>query len=203
LKEKIDTPYSLAPREKQIIKDNFVTHTDWKKEIFNDIKNNILKHLRTQQDNECCYCKRQLGYDIKDVDIEHIIPKSNFPKFTFNTKNLALSCPGCNTKKSTTCVLKRQHITNYPRNGTNIKIIHAHYDEYRTHIEILDDCIYIAKSKKGSETITICELFRLKTVEENARRFITGKSIISQLTEDLRTSKPNERQELLDLLRGD
>src|SRR5690606_19612567 len=94
-------PYRFTAGESTIIANNLSTHTDWTKVVFNLIKENIIAHLRIQQDNTCCYCKYQLGFDIKQVDIEHIIPKSEYGQFTFESQNLALSCPACNTKKST------------------------------------------------------------------------------------------------------
>ena len=78
MKENIAKAYSLTASEKRTIKASFVTHNDWDKDIFQSIKDNIITHLRIEQDNECCYCKRQLGYDIKNVDIEHIIPNLTF-----------------------------------------------------------------------------------------------------------------------------
>lgn len=202
MKEKINTPYSFTKDEKETIKDNFTSHNDWDKSTFNSIKDNLVTFLRNEQDNECCYCKRELGFDIKEVDIEHILPKSRYEKFTFHPKNLALSCPGCNTKKSTNEVLKKTSITNYPRNGSNVKIVHAHYDNYSKHIEILDTCVYTAHDDKGHETIGIAKLYRLKKVEENARKANSGKSIMSKLVEELRNSKPEEMQELLDLIKS-
>ena len=85
--------------------------------MFNSIKENIVAHLRIQQNNTCCYCKYQLGFDIKQVDIEHIVPKSEYEQFTFENRNLALSCPPCNTKKSTKPVLNNS-IVNYAKSLT-------------------------------------------------------------------------------------
>lgn len=171
---------------------SFVTHTDWGKEIFDDIKRKIIQHLRAEQDNKCCYCKQELGFDIREVEIEHIIPKSTHSKFAFHDRNLALSCPGCNTKKSTKAVLN-SNITFYPRTSTVFKIVHAHYDSYPEHIRIDDESVYIALSSKGSETITICELFRLNIVEANMKKFAAGKqSVLAQLTEAIRTSTSEE-----------
>lgn len=49
-------------------------------------------------------------------------------------------------------------------------------------------------SSKGSETITICELFRLNKVEDNMKKFnAEQQSILAWLTEEIRTSKPEEQ----------
>lgn len=200
MSEKISVPYKFSKKDQSIIKGNFSTHKDWEKSIFNDIKESLREHLRIQQNNECCYCKQELGFDIKEVDIEHIIPKSRFEKFTFHPKNLALSCPACNTIKSTNCVLIKNSIIHYPSNASNFKIIHAHYDNYSTHIKIDEGCVYVAKSKKGSETITMCELFRLSVVEENAKKFRTKQSQVATLLESLRSAK-TESPELFEELK--
>ncbi|WP_418991468.1 HNH endonuclease [Alistipes sp.] len=188
MNNRIEIPYAIPEDEKQVIRDNFASHTDWDKSVFDRIKAHIIRHLRQQQENECCYCKRQLGFDIKEVDIEHIIPKSKYERFTFEPKNLALSCPGCNTKKGDRNVL-RSKVTNYPRTGSNLTIIHAHYDLYSDHIEILNQVIYIPKTDKGCETIKLCELYRLKTVEDNMKAFLSQQDEIKKIVEQLRSTE--------------
>jgi Bacteriophage Lambda NinG protein. len=194
--EKINIPYHFTNDELALINVNFKTHLDWEKPIFKSIKTNIINHLRAEQNNECCYCKRKLGFDIKEVDIEHIIPKSEYSDFTFYNLNLALSCPQCNTKKSTKPVLKRKYIQ-YPKNGKAFTIIHAHYDNYSAHIKALDNCIYVAKTTKGGQTIIHCELFRFLEVLEKAKKFQTKKSPLAELTEQIRNADEVEVNELL------
>ncbi len=185
MRNKIQTPYTITNDERVIINANFTSHNDWdKKDVFDGIKSNIKDFLRTQQDNECCYCKRELGFDIKQVDIEHIIPKSLYCDFIFEPLNLALSCPACNTKKSHNDILSKK-VTRYPKHSKNMLIIHAHYDNYNEHILIHDGCVFEAVSKKGSHTITVCELFRLKEVEKKAKEAMSKKSTESELVNSL------------------
>lgn len=201
MSNRIPIPYSFTAGESTIIANNFNTHSDWTKTVFNPIKENIVAHLRVQQNNTCCYCKYQLGFDIKQVDIEHIIPKSEYEKFTFENRNLALSCPACNTKKSTKPVLNNP-VVNYPTNGTNFIIVHAHYDNYSNHIDIINNCVFVAKSKKGSETITFCELFRLSTVEQRAKAYQTlSPNLLQQLVGDLKNANPMVKKELIDIIK--
>jgi uncharacterized protein (TIGR02646 family) len=181
------TPYTLTDEEKAIVSSHFADYTDWDKSNFDSLKENLRNHLRNEQHNKCCYCNNELGFDIKNVDIEHIIPKSHMPEFTFSGKNLALSCPACNTIKShKTVFIKNRTIKKYPINSKNIKIIHPHYDEYEHHIEILDGSIYVALSGKGSETITMCELYRLRIAEEKAKNFRAQKTPIASMVEEFR-----------------
>lgn len=200
MNNRIEIPYAIPDNEKRIIRDNFTTPTDWDKPVFAQIKAHIIEHLRIQQENECCYCKRQLGFDIKNVDIEHIIPKSDYGKFTFEPKNLALSCPGCNTKKGDQKVLRRRNVTNYPRTSNNLTIIHAHYDRYCDHIDILNNVLYIPKTDKGCETIKLCELYRLRTVESNMKSFLSEQGDIKRLVEQTRCSETKSRK-ISELLR--
>ena len=203
MSNRILVPYSLTAGESTIIANNFNTHTDWSKAVFDSIKVNIINHLRTQQSNTCCYCKYPLGFDIKQVDIEHIVPKSEYEKFTFETRNLALSCPACNTKKSIKPVLKNS-VVNYPTNGTHIIIIHAHYDDYSSHIEIINNCVFVAKSTKGSETITFCELFRLSTVEQKVKTHQkSSPSLLQQLVGELKNGNQQDKKELIDTIKNE
>ena len=78
---KINNPYSFSSNEKSLIKREYCNYNDWEKNVFKDIKSNIVNHLRLEQNNRCCYCGKELGFDIKAVDIEHIIPISFYPKF--------------------------------------------------------------------------------------------------------------------------
>ena len=195
----IAKPYLFADNENEILTKHFKTYVDWENVVFNDLKSNIIKHLREEQKNKCCYCKRELGFDIKSVDIEHIIPKSKYEQFTFFPKNLALSCPGCNTKKGMKEVLKT-HIVRYPKDSVNFKIIHAHYDNYSQNIKILDDCVFVALSSKGSETITICELFRLIVVEENAKKS-KSKTDIAKLTDLIINADENDVLGLIEVIK--
>ena len=131
MNNRISIPYKLTAEEETIIANNFNSHSDWTKPVFNSIKVNIITHLRTQQGNTCCYCKYELGFDIKQVDIEHIIPKSEYEKFTFETRNLALSCPACNTKKSTKPVLKKA-IVNYEISTDNNLVVLEYFCDCST-----------------------------------------------------------------------
>jgi hypothetical protein len=192
MSNRILAAYNLTAIEKKLIKNKLKCHTDWDTtNIFDDIKKNIRDFLRTEQDNKCCYCKRELGFDIKEVDIEHIIPKSLHWKFTFEPLNLALSCPACNTKKGDTNILSKS-IVRHPVNSKKITIVHAHYDEYDKNINLIDNCIFEPLTKKGSHTITVCELFRLKVVEKKAKAAITKRTPESKLIEYIVNASPEE-----------
>lgn len=197
--DSIINPYVFGKDELKLIKSSFTKYTDWDKQCFDEVKKSIKDDLRPKQNNLCCYCKWELGHDIKQVDIEHIIPKSKYDKFTFTPKNLALSCPACNTHKGSQAVLKKE-IKNYPRTGTNVSIIHPHFDKYSEHIEVHDNAIYEPLSSKGCETIKLCNLYRLKEVLRKTKESKSQKTQISKLVAELKEASEEEQQSFIDLL---
>jgi uncharacterized protein (TIGR02646 family) len=196
MSSKINTPHSFSDEELALIKVNFKTHTDWDKSTFSDLKERIRESLRPEQDNKCCYCRRELEYFIKSVDIEHIIPKSTHSNFTFEPLNLALSCPRCNTKKGDDNILTKT-IVRYPKHSKNISIIHPHYDKYEEHITIHNDCLYEGITKKGSHTNTVCELFKIRIALEKAKKSTSIKTPSSKLIADAMNATPEELTELM------
>jgi uncharacterized protein (TIGR02646 family) len=193
---KIENPYNFDDDDLTLIKNNFDTHEDWDKNIFSNLRGKIRNILRPEQDNKCCYCKKELGFDIKEVDIEHIIPKAAHKKFTFEPKNLALSCPACNTIKGDKPVLSKE-IVHHPKHSKHHTIIHAHYDNYEEHILIHKGCVFEPISRKGSNTITVCELFRLKLVEKKAKAALNKKSEESELIKMIMNASKEELSEAL------
>lgn len=105
----------------------------------------------------------------KAWNIEHIFPRDLYPQFTFTPENLAVSCIECNNFKLAQDVKKNKAaIKKYPKTGTNITFIHPHFDNYESHIKITrapDGRIFhtpINQSKKGRNTIVMCNLFRFQ-----------------------------------------
>ncbi|WP_395490770.1 HNH endonuclease [Cedecea davisae] len=193
---KINSHYVLTAQDAFLIKTHFVSHKDWNKAVFSSFKESLIEHLRKEQGNKCCYCKRTLGFDLKEVEIEHIIPKSEYEIFTFHTKNLALSCPGCNVSKNAEDVLKVK-IKRYPTTGKNFKIVHAYFDDYYDHIEIHSNSIYEGLDEKGLNTLSACKIYRLKDVlrrqRENDRQ---QGSVLALLIQALTHATPEQQQDL-------
>lgn len=198
---KINDPYNLSSEDEKIIAGNFKSHNDWDKNVFDSIKASIVDDLRPKQENKCCYCRTELGFDIKAVDIEHVIPKSQYPQFTFYTKNLALSCPGCNTSKGKKNVLGKP-IKRYPRSGNNLIIIHPHFDDYFSNIAIHDGAIYEGLNDKGCETIKQCKIYRLKEVIKKKKALSTNLNPIQSLVENIRNAGDSDKQNLLEALQA-
>jgi uncharacterized protein (TIGR02646 family) len=191
MSNKIENPYKFNDVELALIKNNFSSHNDWDNNIFSTLKGEIRDALRPEQNNKCCYCKRELGYDIKEVDIEHIIPKATYPTFTFEPRNLALSCPACNTIKGDKSVLSKE-IVRHPKHSKYHIIVHPHYDDYDDHIKITNGCVFEPLSTEGSHTITVCKLFRLKLVERKAKSALESKSKEGELVKLIMAASKEE-----------
>lgn len=113
----------------------------------------------------CCYCQqRKTERHGLTWDIEHIAPKSLYPQFLFNPKNLAVSCKECNIAKGEKNTLSRSCKTIYPDSSSHFLIIHPYYDTYSDHIEIVrcgDQQTYRVKNAhKGKSTYMMCDLIR-------------------------------------------
>jgi len=157
-------PYKLKISERKLIVGNYKTYKDWKKTCFDEIKKNIKLNLYAQQGGRCSYCKSILDFAICDPHLDHILDKKNYEKFGFHTKNLTLTCPKCNNKKSTKDAKARSIKKNYPSKTDYFKIYHPYYDRYEDHLYKVDDLIISWHSDKGLETIKMCNLDRVELV---------------------------------------
>lgn len=60
-----------------------------------DVKEAVRRECR----GKCIYCESKISH-VAPGDIEHIKPKGNYPKETFEWENLAFVCNECNRRKS-------------------------------------------------------------------------------------------------------
>lgn len=168
--DRISTPYSFSSEERKIISSKYKKSKDWSKPVFDEIKKNIISHLRNEQENTCCYCKTKLGFDKQCVDIEHIVSRKEDYRFGFEPLNLALSCKACNSAKSVKPV-RRKALSKYSSLASDYLIVHPHFHNYSDNIEIIDRFIFKGKTVEGKKTIKYCKLDRLKNVEQKAKEY--------------------------------
>lgn len=179
--DRIRIPYEFDEQEKQTIKDKYHSAKDWNSSSLDGVKSNIRTYLRYLQSNTCCYCKQSLGFDQRQVDIEHIVHKDKHGDFGFEARNLALCCPACNSCKTAQEVLVESKTKQYPVDSNAFKIVHPYFDSYSEHIEILGDSVYVSKSPKGTETIEMCKLKRLTNIECRKRDYLMNRSLVESL----------------------
>ena len=66
----------------------------------------IRSSLINEQGNICCYCGKRITFD--DCRIEHLRPKSKFPKLKFKYDNLLASCYGGETRREERTTKRRK-----------------------------------------------------------------------------------------------
>lgn len=92
-------------------------------------------HLVALQKERCCYCRRHLDGTAYGRQLDHILPKHIYRRFTFSYRNLAVSCYNCNHSKrgdnwSTWPATRRRYIT---ARGCG-SFFHARFHDYDAHI---------------------------------------------------------------------
>ncbi|HEC2625629.1 TPA: hypothetical protein R2K43_000786 [Raoultella planticola] len=131
------------------------------------LKKEIKSHCKFQQYKKCIYCRiNQISEYDQVWDVEHIMPKNDFPQFLFHPLNIALSCKQCNRAKFHKSVLNgvvNKEIKEYPMNGMDFIIIHPYLDRYSAHMKVEEmggKYLYTPLSKKGLKTYDMCNLKR-------------------------------------------
>lgn len=138
------------------------------------LKAKIRNYFISQGITQCCYCRRSMHMQHKlDIDTEHVLPKGVFHKYTFEPRNLNISCKRCNMgikREDTSFFLADENCLN-PFESAHYKFLHPNLDVAKHHLRFKfeqEDDILIVKYKvvegsaKGQETY---EYFRLKELE--------------------------------------
>lgn len=149
----------------------------WENELLKDVKTKIKDYYRNQLNEQCCYCRRNTTGEFRMVlDIEHIIPKTSFPDYTFKVSNLSVSCKRCNMNikgEDYSFIPDSSNLNKLYNKSRAYKIIHPNLDKYFSHLKLMtiifDDKKLIKynvvdKSEKGKYTY---DYFKLKELEIN------------------------------------
>jgi len=114
----------------------------------------------------CCeYCRTPLDFSPESFDVEHIVPLSK--SGTNELENLALSCGGCNGRKS-------DHIIGIdPQTKTSVRPFNPRVDDWAEHFTWNDDFSKInGVTSIGNATIALLDLNRKGLV--NLRKALTA-----------------------------
>lgn len=151
----------------------------------------IRRHYLKEQDNHCPYCGRlRQDFHGYNWDIDHIIPKSTHPNYTYEPKNFAITCKECNISKNNKNVLALNVNTSgsYPYNLQDYIIIHPHLDNYSTHLIVkYTDKLQIYHNPvtpKGLETFNMCGLGRFTEIIANTSEFIKEENVTIGFSDD-------------------
>jgi hypothetical protein len=156
-----------------------VGHTAWDRNPnLVTLKYKIKNFGLIKTEDRCCYCGRNIHGEFRMIiDIEHILPKSIFPKYMFKGKNLSASCKRCNMniKKSKIDFL---NVAFSKQTGTLLrsryyKIVHPNLDKYDSHLLLISGQVgrkvmlkysVVNESDKGAFTY---DYFKLDLLEKN------------------------------------
>lgn len=162
--------YNYISSEQSIIDTyDMVNHNFWSEKVTElaSLRFNLRTHYLKEQNNRCCYCKmlKQEKHG-STWDVEHIVPKANYPRFLFEQQNLSLVCKECNDEKSNKSVFTNPSYDykNYPTESDKYSIIHPHFDKYSEHMTIrmlpTGQIFHIPNSEKGITIFHYCKLIR-------------------------------------------
>lgn len=100
-----------------------------------EITSKLRDYLAKKQKFRCCYCQRYLYNIAYARPIEHILPRSNFPRFSLVMKNLAVACYDCNLKKSDAVWWRAINPAGtYPVESQLAAAFHCNHHTYNDHI---------------------------------------------------------------------
>lgn len=134
-------------------------------------KPDIKQALIEETNEKCAYCESKITH-IYPGDIEHIIPKSIYPRLTFSWNNLTLGCYWCNNKKrnflSKECML-----------------LNPYKDSIKEHLRAFGPIIFhINDSKRGEISLRQLELNRVELRERRFEKIEELKNLIDKLNSE-------------------
>lgn len=147
----------------------------WDQDILKPVKRKIKTTFRGILNERCCYCCKNTEGEFNMVlDIEHILPKAHFGKFSFSPFNLSIACKRCNMEikgEDRTFLVNEADAHANPEKVDNYKFIHPNLDEYFGHIQYdviirndkkLIKYTVINDSPKGKFTYDYFDLIKLE-----------------------------------------
>lgn len=139
------------------------TRDTWESYAARNIRDTIGVQLRNFQNGKCCFCG--LLYDETGRgEIEHIAPKkarpSEYPEFSFNPQNLAMSCQLCN---SSTMKGQYNSIATYNANyqQCTFNIVHPYLDNHTLHYRWSHGLLRVVITGLTNEARESIRLFKL------------------------------------------
>ena len=156
---------------------NAAGEINWTAPSIEGLKTHLKTHLRAVTNELCAYCQRSFHGEFPMlIDIEHVLPKGNFPTLTFEPQNLSVACKRCNlfAKGRKWNFFNGRTITDallHWEEGSNYQIIHPNLDVAEDHLTLFlvqrgkARLLFYVKqpdSAKGAFTFDFFQLERLK-----------------------------------------
>lgn len=130
-----------------------------------DLKRKVVARLKSKAKNRCAYCRRPMGTHAISWHIEHVRPKSKFPRQIFSLKNLVYACIDCNFTKNNNIDNK----ANYEFDIIDPAADGFEYFGNISYYQITTDHLHLIKydpvSDSGKSTYSKLNLSRIETLE--------------------------------------
>ncbi|TGQ80252.1 hypothetical protein EN850_13295 [Mesorhizobium sp. M8A.F.Ca.ET.207.01.1.1] len=153
----------------------------WSEDEVSPVRKEIKDHYIQEQNQRCCYCLVEIPTGNNAVwDGEHIISRDGAPRFMFEPVNLCISCKDCNGSKRELEVRKNPARKSFPSKSEHYKIVHPHLDPYAEHIRWFGKVVS-PLSKKGVETVAMCDLTRFGRASAGASKVPTHPAMDKQI----------------------
>lgn len=178
-------------------------HTNWSDDDLQSLRKEIRDFYKIEQKGICSYCKQTVSLvSVANCHVEHVVPKSLHLEFIFTPKNLCVICADCNQIKRDQETLgeipetmtKADERKRYPTSGNSFKIIHPHFDDYDSHILIVNGYYIDRGSKKGNFTIGACNLNRKLGMFGWEPEFIDDTQLVSEMSFFIKEKDPDKRK---------
>lgn len=164
----------------------------WSNNLLDNVKTKIKDYYIKNDLPKCCYCSRLFVDEFRMViDIEHILPQSEYEDLRFQEQNLNVACKRCNMeiKKARLDFLNNQATigTDYYQSH-HYKFIHPNLDIYDNHLKIISgrngnitfNKYLILTQTKGKFTYEYFELKEFEINNLNQAQGIKNLSILSR-----------------------
>lgn len=115
----------------------------------------IKGEVKLETEEKCIYCESYITHQYPG-DVEHIIPKSVYPRLTFSWNNLSFVCYWCNNNKRATL-------------DKTCKLLNPYKDEIDEHLQAFGPMVFhINDSKRGELTWKEIRLNRKELIERRS-----------------------------------
>ncbi|MCD5329372.1 HNH endonuclease [Chromobacterium piscinae] len=156
--------------------------------------------------SRCAYCQDKVFHGA-NLNIDHILPASIYPQFTFTKANLVVACVTCNALKSDRDYYTLQNPGRYyPNSSNNWQCFHPVHHVYAEHIDrfvIQTNHIHLrAYIGKTSAGVAICTNL-LVNVSEFEAKAVANPNVaqaINNLNTYMAKHCPNKTQALKNLI---
>lgn len=186
------------------------------KGVLISIKKRIRDFHLLRQKNQCCYCRLNLtGGGSFMVDREHIVPKSKFPRLTYEISNLSVACKRCNMeykKNGVTFLASLNNAESAHADKAQYKFIHPNFESYSSFItrhqrqEGDNIFVHFAFDRTCAKSDFTYKYFDLRGLEVNSYNAAQGISL--RLSDEIKllelqrlTQEKDEKIKLLEVRR--